>query len=137
MIRALIFDCFGVVIVESVIGERRDDAMLDYIVQQHVRYKTALLSNISSAGLSRRFSAAEAQAYFDVVIASEETGYAKPDPEIYLLATRRLGVLPAEAVMIDDRQDHCDGAIAAGLQAIRYRSLGQLQTELAALTDPE
>ncbi|MBQ1821387.1 MAG: HAD family hydrolase [Clostridia bacterium] len=44
--------------------------------------------------------------FFDVVAASAECGYAKPDPEIFLYALRRAGCAPEKAVMIGDRVDN-------------------------------
>lgn len=55
----------------------------------------------------------------DTVILSCEVGFAKPDPEIYLLAAQALGVSPADAVMLDDQPRFCAGATAAGLRAIQ------------------
>ncbi len=55
----------------------------------------------------------------DATILSCEAGIAKPDPEIYLLAAQALGVLAADAVMLDDQPRFCAGATAAGLMAIQ------------------
>jgi HAD superfamily hydrolase (TIGR01509 family) len=55
----------------------------------------------------------------DAAILSCEAGIAKPDPEIYLLATQALGISPADAVMLDDQPRFCAGASAAGLRAIQ------------------
>jgi putative hydrolase of the HAD superfamily len=55
----------------------------------------------------------------DAAILSCEAGLAKPDPEIYLLAVRALGVPAADAVMLDDQPRFCAGATAAGLHAIQ------------------
>ena len=45
---------------------------------------------------------------------------AKPDPEIYALAARRLGVEPHEVVFLDDAQKCVDGARAAGWHAVLH-----------------
>jgi putative hydrolase of the HAD superfamily len=55
----------------------------------------------------------------DAAILSCEAGIAKPDPEIYALAVQALGVLAADAVMLDDQPRFCAGAKAAGLSAIQ------------------
>jgi putative hydrolase of the HAD superfamily len=57
---------------------------------------------------------------FDAVVLSHREGVAKPDPHIYRLACRRLGVLPPEAIHIDDLYRNIEGAIAAGLKGWHY-----------------
>lgn len=44
--------------------------------------------------------------YFEVVIASAEAGYAKPDLEIFNLALEKAGCEPYEAIMIGDRLEN-------------------------------
>jgi len=57
---------------------------------------------------------------FQCTLFSFAEGVAKPDPEIYLRATRRLGVEPATAVFIGDGADNeLVGAERAGLRAFR------------------
>jgi len=65
-----------------------------------------------------------------VVVASADIGFAKPEAEAYQITADRLGVRYDECVMIDDREDYCQGAIAAGMHAILYKSLVQLQRDL-------
>lgn len=52
----------------------------------------------------------------DTVVTSAEAGAAKPDPEIFLLALRRLGVRPERALHVGDEQVDEEGALAAGMQ---------------------
>jgi HAD superfamily hydrolase (TIGR01509 family) len=57
---------------------------------------------------------------FECTVFSCEEGVAKPDPEIYLRAVRRLGVQPATTVYIGDGADNeLAGAEQAGLRACR------------------
>jgi HAD superfamily hydrolase (TIGR01509 family) len=58
--------------------------------------------------------------HFDCTVFSCHVGMAKPQPEIYLEATRRLGVLPAESLFIGDGgDDELAGAERAGLRAVQ------------------
>jgi putative hydrolase of the HAD superfamily len=79
------------------------------------------------------FTKQEQDEFFDVAILSGNTGYAKPGPEIYQLICGKLGVRPAESVMVDDVEDNCKGAIAVGMQAIQYQSFEQIKRELERL----
>lgn len=52
------------------------------------------------------------------VVVSFEHGVAKPDPAIFLLACDRLGVEPAEAIMVGDDPVADGGAVRAGMPAL-------------------
>ena len=57
-------------------------------------------------------------AYIDAYVLSFEVGVAKPDPAIFHLACDRLGVRPAECLMVGD-DPHADGGAAdAGLATL-------------------
>jgi len=114
-------------------GEVKDQALLDYIGELHQTYKTAMLSNVSSGGLARRFKAGELEQYFDVIVASSEIGFAKPEPEAYETVAERLGVRLEDCLMIDDRELYCDGARAVGMQALLYTDLTNFKKAFAAL----
>lgn len=62
--------------------------------------------------------------YFDFIADSGALGIAKPDPEIYHLTCRRLGVAPGECLHVGDRFD-ADVAMAraAGAAAVLYDPL--------------
>ena len=50
----------------------------------------------------------------EIIVAAEDVGVGKPDPEVFLYACRALGVEPAEAVVIGDSDNDARGARAAG-----------------------
>jgi HAD superfamily hydrolase (TIGR01549 family) len=68
--------------------------------------------------------------HLDAIVISEEAGVSKPDPAIFAIALRRVGVAADEAVMIGDawRAD-VSGARAAGLRAIWFNRLGKPRPE--------
>ncbi len=60
--------------------------------------------------------------HFQAIMVSGDADVAvrKPNPRIFEIACQRLGVLPAEALMIGDNLEaDIQGAVAAGLQAIQ------------------
>ncbi|HYH75338.1 MAG TPA: HAD family phosphatase [Candidatus Saccharimonadales bacterium] len=118
-------------------GEVRDQQMLAYITACRKTYKVAMLSNIGRNSLLRRFSQQELDNYFDEAVASGDIGIAKPDLRAYRIVVERLGVAPEETVMIDDSQANCEGAVAAGLQAVHYTDLPRLRERIQALADTE
>lgn len=114
-------------------GEVKDARLLAYIRELRKSYKTALLSNIGRESLNRRFSKEELKMHFDTVVISGDLGLVKPEPEIYLQGAKMLDVAPGECVMLDDRERHCDGARAVGMQAILYQDFVQAREELGRL----
>lgn len=56
--------------------------------------------------------------HFDELCYSFELGLAKPDPAFFTEIVGRLGVTPAEAVMIDDLPENVEAARSAGLHGI-------------------
>ena len=55
---------------------------------------------------------------------------AKPEPAIYAHAAEGLGHTPAAILFVDDREDNIAGAIAAGMQVIRYTDQVSFVAEL-------
>jgi HAD superfamily hydrolase (TIGR01509 family) len=51
---------------------------------------------------------------FEFVLTAEDIVYGKPHPEIYLTAARRFGISPAEMLVLEDSENGCLSAAAAG-----------------------
>jgi HAD superfamily hydrolase (TIGR01509 family) len=58
------------------------------------------------------------QRRFSPILTSEDITEGKPHPEIYLKASQRLGIAPGEMLVLEDSQNGCRAAIAAGAIAI-------------------
>ncbi|MEC3958785.1 HAD family phosphatase [Nocardia sp. CDC153] len=96
--------------------------LIDYLARLRPRFRTGLLSN-SFVGARQRESAAYGfEDLVDDIVYSHEVGIAKPDPEIYLLACRRLGIDPHETVFVDDSEIAVTGAKSVGITAILHES---------------
>lgn len=61
---------------------------------------------------------------------SYRVGYMKPDPQIFQLAIEKAGKVPEKIFFADDRLENVEGARAAGIQAIQFKSEKQLRREL-------
>lgn len=55
--------------------------------------------------------------YLDVVVASGDVGYQKPDPRLFQAAQERMGIAPAKILHVGDRLADVEGAKAAGFAA--------------------
>lgn len=107
-----------------------NEQLFNYIRQRlKPKYKIGMLSNASSNWLDELF-APEDISLFDDIILSYEVGITKPDPGIYKLSAKKLGVEMKESVLVDDVDRYCEGARAVGMQAILYRDFDQMKTEL-------
>jgi HAD superfamily hydrolase (TIGR01509 family) len=111
----------------------RNQELIDYAQELRKTYKVGVLSNISSNTMDKFFTQQERQAFFDVVVCSSDVGMVKPNPEIYEYTAQQLGARPFEAVMIDDTQAHCEGAVLAGMTAIRYTDFESFRLQLQAV----
>ena len=70
--------------------------------------------------------------WLDLDHVSYRTGVRKPEPEAYLGACMRMGVQPAEALFVDDREENCAAARAVGLAAHRFDGAEGLAAALQA-----
>jgi HAD superfamily hydrolase (TIGR01509 family) len=64
---------------------------------------------------------------FPVVVTGSDVSRGKPDPEPYLLATRRLGVAPAGCLVLEDSITGVTAAEAAGCFVVAVPTLGAIK----------
>lgn len=122
MIRAVVLDDLGVL---SQADETIDDVVP---LLRAAGLRTAVLSNADGPprpGL---------EGLADVVLLSGETGLRKPDPVAFTGAASRLGVAPAECVLVDDLPANVTAAARAGLVGVLHRTRAATLAELEALT---
>lgn len=129
MIRAIIFDFFGVIEQQG----QPDKQLLDYIrLKLKPGHKIGIISNSSGSSVGE-FLSDEQKKIFDAMVFSAEVGVAKPHPEIYEIAARKLGVSEAECVYIDDDDYRVTGAKNTGMHGIIYENFNQMKAELEIL----
>ncbi|MFE4710428.1 MULTISPECIES: beta-phosphoglucomutase [unclassified Paenibacillus] len=56
--------------------------------------------------------------YFDAIIDGTHTSAAKPDPEVFLLGAKALGVEPGHCVVFEDAEAGIEAAIRAGMTSV-------------------
>ncbi len=110
-------------------GDRVDTHLVDLIQRLRPRYQTAVISN---AGHSLRATLTRYGLLdlFDVVVGSAYEGMMKPHPVIYERALLRLDCPAAETIFIDDAPANVAGALAVGMNAIRFTPDLDLEAEL-------
>jgi epoxide hydrolase-like predicted phosphatase len=128
MIKAIIFDFFGVIEERGLINK----PLLEFINDNlKPKYKIGILSN--AAHDIKKYMSQEETKLFDEIVLSCEMGIIKPNTKFYELASGKLKVTANECAYVDDSVTNCEGAVAAGMQAIQYRDLEQLKNDLNKL----
>lgn len=92
--------------------------------------KTAVLSNMHIGMVQHARRSFRWLDLFHCTTLSAEVRLIKPDPAIYELCLRGLGVPPDDSLFIDDREVNITAARSMGLHVLQFRSIGQLGNEL-------
>jgi HAD superfamily hydrolase (TIGR01509 family) len=70
---------------------------------------------------------------FSALVLSYELGRAKPDPEIFRAALRRVGRPPEACAFFDDVPAYVDAACALGIQGQAFTTAANFRGQLARL----
>ena len=83
------------------------------------------LISVCSEDVPARWPESDLAGLFDVETFSSQCGLMKPDPEIYLLTTRALGVEPADCLFVGDgANDELAGAERVGIRPVLFLPAG-------------
>ncbi len=86
--------------------------------------KIALAS--SSKNAQRVIELLQIADVFDAVVDGNMIEHTKPDPEIFLLAAKKLSLNPADCIVIEDAEAGVEAAIAAGMKCVGVGHPNQL-----------
>ena len=82
------------------------------------KYRLALASSTNGGAVERQLTNAEVIDFFETRTTGEMVEHSKPDPEIYLMACRSLGLEPDVCVAVEDSPNGIRSAAKAGLKVI-------------------
>jgi putative hydrolase of the HAD superfamily len=112
-------------------GATVDAEMVEGVRALHARgVPTGLVSNSWGPDHYPRELLAE---LFDGVVISGVEGFRKPDPRMYELGARRIGVAPAACVFVDDLAFNLDPARELGMAVVHHTSAATTLPELERL----
>ena len=77
--------------------------LLSYLKERDI--KVGLASSTSYKGVIKNLKGAGLLDYFHVIIGGDMIKHSKPQPEIYLLACKKLGVRPEKTVAVDQKDN--------------------------------
>jgi len=97
------------------------------------KYRLALASSTNGGAVERQLTTAEVIDFFETRTTGEMVEHSKPDPEIYLMACRSLGVSPEECVAVEDSPNGIRSAAKAGLRVVMVPDKVQPTEEIEAL----
>ena len=100
---------------------------------KHHKIPTAVATSTQKEIASIKLDLAGLSSYFDSLTTGCEVKHGKPDPEIYLLAARRLGVDPHHCLAFEDSNNGARSAVAAGMMTYQIPDLVTPSDEVRAL----
>jgi len=104
-------------------------ALLEYFRFQGV--KTALASSSSRERILDNLRQTDLGDLFDVIVDGEEVERGKPEPDIFLLAAKRLGFSPEKCYVFEDSLNGVRAGMAAGCATVMVPDLVQPPEGLA------
>jgi HAD superfamily hydrolase (TIGR01509 family) len=66
--------------------------------------------------------------FFGTIVSIDDVERGKPEPDIFLLASQRLGVAPEDCIVYEDSDGGLEAARRAGMRSIDVRILWQSKT---------
>ena len=81
-------------------------------------FKQAVASSAPVENLQLLIEVLEIDGFFDCIVSEKDVTQGKPDPEVFLIAAQRLGVIPRDCVVIEDAVAGVKAAKAAGMKCI-------------------
>lgn len=107
--------------------------LVEYARGLRPAYRTGILSNSFVGAREREHRAHGLGDLVDDLIYSHEVGLNKPDPALWELACRRLGVAPGELVFLDNSPRLVSGAREFGIEAVLFEETAQAIADIDAL----
>jgi len=89
-------------------------------------YRIALASNSIRRTVEIMMRKANLDGYLEFFLSNQDIAKAKPDPEIYNAAISRLGLAPAECLIVEDNKNGIAAAEASGAHVMRVRSIHEV-----------
>jgi HAD superfamily hydrolase (TIGR01509 family) len=93
--------------------------LIDEAISANITLAICSTSNERAVNLvAGRLLGPERKAHFSEILAGDVVSKKKPDPEIYNLASQRLGAGPSECVVVEDSRNGLLAAKAAGMRCL-------------------
>lgn len=91
--------------------------------------KIALASGSETNAVNYHLKKLDYLGVFDAIVCGDEIEKGKPEPDIFLLTAKRLGVNPEDCYVLEDSKNGIIAAVRAGMKAIGVPDLVQFDSE--------
>lgn len=81
-------------------------------------FKQAIASSTPLENINLILRKLKISNFFETIVSDEDVTYGKPDPESFLIASRRLGLKPEECLVIEDSSAGVKAGKSAGMKVI-------------------
>ena len=89
---------------------------------QAKKYPMAVASSSTPEIIDLILKKTNLKKYFQVIVSTEEAGKSKPEPDVFLLTAEKLGIKPANCLVVEDSPNGIKAALAAGMTCVAYQS---------------
>lgn len=86
-------------------------------------YKLSVASNSITNTVSVMMDHAHLKQYLEFFISNEDVKNGKPDPEMYTLSIKKLGLTPEECLIIEDNENGLKAAYASGAHVLKVATV--------------
>jgi beta-phosphoglucomutase len=86
-------------------------------------YKLSVASNSITNTVSVMMDHAHLKQYLEFFISNEDVKNGKPDPEMYNLSIKKLGLTPEECLIIEDNENGLKAAYASGAHVLKVETV--------------
>jgi beta-phosphoglucomutase len=86
-------------------------------------YKLSVASNSITNTVSVMMDHAHLKQYLEFFISNEDVKNGKPDPEMYTLSIKKLGLTPEECLIIEDNENGLKAAYASGAHVLKVETV--------------
>ncbi|WP_419804159.1 HAD family hydrolase [Terriglobus sp.] len=95
------------------------EAVVAHVHEAHGRIPLAIVSGSPRASILHSLGMLGLTERFEVIVGAEDYARGKPDPEPFLTAAARLGVMPQDCLVFEDADLGIQAAKAAGMQWVK------------------
>lgn len=107
--------------------------LLEYLKQHHI--KIAVATSTQKEAAEKYFKLANVYEYFDALVYGDMVTKGKPNPDIFQLAAKKLGLCEKECVVFEDSPNGIMAANAAGCKVIAIPDLTPIEGEILKFVD--
>lgn len=86
-------------------------------------YKIAVCSNSIRNTILNMMEKAGLEGYLNLIVSNEDVEKAKPDPEMYLTAIKKFGLLPEECLVVEDNPNGVKAGISSGAHVLQVETV--------------